>query len=63
MKKPNFFNSINSYLGIFKHYNSFKIRKELFSELPNIDKYGYFNDYYTKFIRYYKHKNKNGDTK
>lgn len=63
MKKPNFFNSINSYLGIFRHYSSFKLRKELFSKLPNIDNYGYFNNDYTKFIRYYKQKNKNGDTK
>ena len=49
---PNIINSINSYLGIFKHYSSFKLRKKLFSEIPNILEKGYFNKDYTKFIPY-----------
>ena len=51
---PNVINSINSYLGIFKHYSSFKLRKELFSKIPNISEKGYFNKDYTKFIPYSK---------
>ena len=50
--KTNFVNSINSYLGIFKHYSSFNLRKELFSKIENIDNKGYFNESYTKFIPY-----------
>ena len=52
--KSNIVNSINSYLGIFKHYSSFKLRKELFSKIPNILEKGYFNKDYTKFIHYKK---------
>ena len=52
--KSNIVNSINSYLGIFKHYSSFKLRKELFSKIPNILEKGYFNKDYTKFIPYKK---------
>lgn len=60
--KPNFLNSINSYLGIFKHYSSFKLRKELFSKIPNIENKGYFNTDYTKFIEHCS-ANKKGNTK
>lgn len=47
-------NSINSYLGILKHYSSFNLRKELFSKITVLYKYGIFNKDYTKFISYSK---------
>ena len=59
-KKDNIVNSINSYLGIFKHYSSFNLRKELFSNIPNIHEKGYFNKSYTKFIPYDKVNKKGG---
>lgn len=43
-------NSINSYLGVLSHYSSFKLRKELFSKVTELYKYGIFNKTYTKFI-------------
>ena len=43
-------NSINSFLGVFKHYSSFKIRKNLFSQITVLNQYGCFNKTYTKFI-------------
>lgn len=46
--------TINSYLGIFSHYKSFKIRKQIFDDIISIKKYGYFNESYTKFIPYNK---------
>lgn len=45
-------NSVNSYLGIFSHYSSFKIRKQIFDSLKDLSKYGRFNESYTKFIPY-----------
>lgn len=42
--------SINSYLGILKHYSSFKLRKELFQKITVLYEYGVFNKTYTKFI-------------
>lgn len=41
---------VNSFLGIFSHYNSFSIRKEMFQNNLNFYRYGYFNKEYTKFI-------------
>lgn len=43
-------NSINSFLGIFSHYKSFNIRKELFERLDIINEIGVYNDEYTKFF-------------
>lgn len=42
--------SVNSYLGILKHYSSFNIRKELFTKIVTLYDFGYFNDNLTKFI-------------
>lgn len=42
--------TINSYLGILKHYSSFNIRKELFNKITVLYKFGVFNKNYTKFI-------------
>ena len=47
-------NSINSYLGILRHYSSFNLRKELFSKITVLYQYGIFNKDYTKFISYSK---------
>ena len=44
--------SINSYCGAFFHYNSFNIRKEIFDKMHNLSNYGYFNEDYTKFLKY-----------
>ena len=46
--------TINSYLGIFSHYKSLNIRKQIFDNITSIKKYGYFNETYTKFIPYNK---------
>ena len=46
--------SINSYLGILKHYSSFKLRKELFQKITVLYEYGVFNKTYTKFIPLHK---------
>lgn len=43
-------NSINSFLGIFRHYSTYKLRKELFNDITVLYKYGIFNKDYTKFI-------------
>lgn len=43
-------NSINSFLGIFRHYSSFKLRKEIFRKITVLYEYGVFNKDYTKFI-------------
>lgn len=43
-------NSINSFLGVFRHYSSFKLRKDLFKNITILNKYGVFNKNYTKFI-------------
>lgn len=43
-------NSINSFLGVFKHYSSFNVRKELFTQITVLCKYGCFNQEFTKFI-------------
>lgn len=42
--------SINSYLGILKHYSTFTLRKELFKKITKLYKFGVFNKNYTKFI-------------
>lgn len=44
--------SINSFLGIMKHYSSFNIRKNLFDSLLFLKEFGEFNDDYTKFKLY-----------
>ena len=46
--------TINSYLGIFSHYKSLNIRKQIFDNIISIKRYGYFNENYTKFIPYNK---------
>ena len=43
-------NSVNSLLGVFSHYNSFNVRKDLFSNQPFLNNYGWFNNDYSKFI-------------
>ena len=43
-------NSINSFLGVFRHYSSFDLRKELFKDITVLYQYGIFNKDYTKFI-------------
>ena len=46
--------TINSYLGIFSHYKSLNIRKQIFDNITSIKTYGYFNETYTKFVPYNK---------
>ena len=43
-------NMVNSYLGIFSHYKSNKVKKEVMNRTPKIQEYGHFIDYYSKFI-------------
>ena len=43
-------NSINSFLGVFRHYSSFKLRKEIFRKITVLYEYGIFNKDFTKFI-------------
>lgn len=48
--------SINSFLGIMKHYSSFNIRKNLFDSLLFLRDFGEFNEDYTKFRLYQKNR-------
>ena len=43
-------NMVNSYLGIFSHYKSNKVKKEVMNRTPKIQEYGHFIDHYSKFI-------------
>lgn len=45
-------NMVNSYLGLFSHWKSNSIKKELFSKIDKLNDYGYFKEEkYKKFIR------------
>ena len=46
----NIVNSINSFLGIFSHYKSFNIRKNLSLNMKLTKDIGIFNELFTKFI-------------
>lgn len=48
-------NMINSYLGIFSHYKSNKVKKEMMDKTIKIQKYGNFVGYYTKLVLTYSH--------
>ena len=50
IKLNNSVQTINSYLGIFSHYKSLNIRKQIFDNITSIKKYGYFNETYIKFV-------------
>lgn len=50
----NIVNSINSFLGIFSHYKSFNIRKNLFLNMELTKDIGIFNELFTKFMPYNK---------
>ena len=41
---------VNSYLGMLSHYRSNKVKKVMMDKTSEIDKYGYFIGYYSKFI-------------
>lgn len=43
-------NMINSYLGMFSHYKSNKVKKEIMNRTTSIKEYGNFAGYYSKFI-------------
>lgn len=43
-------NVVNSYLGTFSHYSSYRIRYEYFKTLPRLANYGLFNLAMTKMI-------------
>ena len=43
-------NMVNSYLGIFSHYKSNKVKKDVMNRTPKIQEFGHFIDYYSKFI-------------
>lgn len=45
---------INSFLGILNHYKSYNLRLFIFNNLVSLNKKGYFNENYTKFIEYRK---------
>lgn len=49
-KQTSVVNSVNSLLGVFSHYNSFNVRKDLFSNQSFLNNYGWFNNDYSKFI-------------
>ena len=46
----NIFHMTNSYLGIFSHYKSNLIKKEMMDKTTKFLKYGHFIDYYSKFV-------------
>ena len=46
----NIANMINSYLGVFSHYKSNKIKKKIMDRTTKILNYGCFIGYYDKFI-------------
>ena len=41
---------VNSYLGMFSHYRSNKVKKAIMDKTSKITDYGYFIGYYSKFI-------------
>lgn len=43
--------SVNSYLGVFKHYSSYNTRKKIFSNLKYLNKIGIFNKNFTKYYK------------
>ena len=47
-------NSINSYLGMFKHCSSYKLRRELFGKNRFLTEHGIFNEHFSKYILYNK---------
>lgn len=44
--------SVNSYLGVLSHYNSFYIRRVLFGYILELVNYGSFDEYWLKFREY-----------
>lgn len=47
--RKNIENSVNSYLGVLKHYKTYNIRKHIFDDLPFLKEKGLFNCDYTKY--------------
>lgn len=45
------FASINSYLGLMRHYSSYNLRREMFENIEGIDRIGHFNDEFTKIVK------------
>ena len=43
-------NMINSYLGMFSHYKSNKVKKQMMDRTTSIKEHGKFAGYYSKFI-------------
>lgn len=41
---------VNSYLGIFSHYKSYGIRRQLFQPIVSIQKFGRFTNFMRRFI-------------
>ena len=49
-KNDNAIASINSWLGIFSHYNSFRLRVNIFTNIKNVSKIGVYDRNFTKLI-------------
>lgn len=43
---------LNSFLGILSHYKTYRIRRELYFNLPQVYRFGYFLKGMTKFVLY-----------
>ena len=43
--------SINSYLGLMKHYSSYNLRREMFENIEGVKRIGEFNESFTKIVR------------
>ena len=49
-KNDNAIASINSWLGIFSHYNSYKLRVDIFTKIKNVFNIGVYDKKFTKLI-------------
>jgi hypothetical protein len=41
---------VNSYIGVFSHYRSYKIKEEMLKKTTKLLNFGYFEELYNKFI-------------
>ena len=42
--------SVNSFLGVLSHYSAYRIKRNLFSDVSNFCKYGYFKGNFRKYV-------------
>ena len=45
-------NMVNSYIGMFSHHKSNKIKKQIMDKTTKLKEYGNFIGFYEKFVEY-----------